>query len=66
MYRVLQDEQRLLLLQAATSETRNNPVTQVISYIRDHLAEPISVADLAECAWPKEPRPASSSPPGAA
>src|SRR6202035_4357111 len=40
--------QRQRLLDAAVSETASNPVTQVITYIRGHLAEPLTVADLAE------------------
>jgi AraC-like DNA-binding protein len=48
VYRFLQAEQQHLLLQAAASETDNTPVTHVIAYIRDHLSEPLTVADLAE------------------
>jgi AraC-like DNA-binding protein len=48
IYRVLQAEQRLLLLDAATSESETNPVSQIILYIRANLAEPLTVADLAE------------------
>jgi len=48
VYRVLRAGQRQRLLDAAVSETASNPVTQVITYIRGHLAEPLTVADLAE------------------
>jgi AraC-like DNA-binding protein len=48
VYRILQAEQRQLLLAAATSENDSNPVTRIIAHIRDHLAEPLTVADLAE------------------
>ena len=48
VYRVLRAGQRQRLLDAAASETGSNPVTQVIEYVRGHLSEPLSVADLAE------------------
>jgi AraC-like DNA-binding protein len=48
VYRVLRAGQRKRLLEAAASETASNPVTQVIAYVRGHLSEPLSVADLAE------------------
>jgi AraC-like DNA-binding protein len=48
VYRVLRAGQRRRLLDAAASESASSPVTQVIAYIRDHLSEPLSVADLAE------------------
>lgn len=49
VYRVLQAEQWRLLLDAAASEYQNDPVTRAISYIRDHMAEQLTVADLADC-----------------
>jgi AraC-like DNA-binding protein len=48
VYRVLQAEQWRLLLDAATSEYQNDPVTRAIGYIRSHLAEQLTVADLAD------------------
>jgi AraC-like DNA-binding protein len=48
VYRMLGAGQRQRLLEAAASESEANPVTQVIAYVRSHLAEPLSVADLAE------------------
>lgn len=48
VYRVLRADQRQRLLDAAASETASNPVAQVIAYVRGHLSEPLSVADLAE------------------
>jgi len=48
VYRILRAGQRQRLLEAAASESESNPVTQVISYVRCHLAEPLSVSDLAE------------------
>jgi AraC-like DNA-binding protein len=48
VYRVLRAGQRQRLLDAAASESAANPVSQVIAYIRGHLSEPLSVAELAE------------------
>jgi AraC-like DNA-binding protein len=48
VYRMLRAGQRQRLLDAATSERETNPVTKVIEYVRGHLAEPLSVADLAD------------------
>jgi AraC-like DNA-binding protein len=48
VYRVLRAGQRQRLLDAAASETSSNPVTQVIAYVRSHLSEPLTVADLAD------------------
>jgi AraC-like DNA-binding protein len=48
VYRVLRAGQRQLLLEAAACESEANPVNEVIAYVRGHLAEPLSVADLAE------------------
>jgi AraC-like DNA-binding protein len=50
VYRMLRAGQRQRLLEAASSESETNPVTKVIEYVRGHLAEPLSVADLAELA----------------
>jgi AraC-like DNA-binding protein len=50
VYRVLQAEQWRQLLEAATTESQNNPVTRAISYIHGHLADQLAVADLAEYA----------------
>ena len=48
VYRVLQAEQWRLLLDAATLEHQNDPVTRAIGYIRGHLADQLAVADLAD------------------
>jgi AraC-like DNA-binding protein len=48
VYRVLQAGQWRPLLEAATLEYQNDPVTRAIGYIRDHLAEQLGVADLAD------------------
>ena len=48
VYRVLQAEQWRRLVGAATSEYRSDPVTRAISYIRGHLADQLTVADLAD------------------
>jgi AraC-like DNA-binding protein len=48
VYRILQAEQWRLLVEAAMSEYQNDPVTRAIGYIRDHLAEQLAVADLAD------------------
>jgi AraC-like DNA-binding protein len=50
VYRVLQAEQWRLLLDAATLEHQNDPVTRAIGYIRGHLADQLAVADLADLA----------------
>ena len=47
-YRLMQAEQRSRLLAAAMTEHENNPVTAVIRYVRDRMAEPVTVAELAE------------------
>ncbi|MGE3288594.1 MAG: AraC family transcriptional regulator N-terminal domain-containing protein [Pseudonocardia sp.] len=46
-YRLLQSEQCDRLLHAALAETETNPVSAVIRYVREHMAEPLTVADLA-------------------
>lgn len=48
VYRILQAEQWRLLLDAATSEYQHDPVTRAIGYIRGHLADQLTVADLAD------------------
>jgi len=47
VYRLLQREQRTRLLQAATDELLHNPVAAALSYIADHLADPLTVDALA-------------------
>lgn len=47
-YRLLQAEQCARLLAAAVSEDENNPITEVIRYVRDRMCEPVTVAELAE------------------
>jgi AraC-like DNA-binding protein len=46
-YRLLQAEQVSRLLDAAAGERADDPLTEVIRYAREHLAEPLTVADLA-------------------
>jgi AraC-like DNA-binding protein len=48
VYRVLQREQYSRLLAIAAAESASNPVSAVLEYVRAHLAEPLTVADLAE------------------
>jgi AraC-like DNA-binding protein len=48
IYRILQAEQSVRLVQAAVSESSRNPVADVISYLSGRLAEPVTVAELAE------------------
>jgi AraC-like DNA-binding protein len=48
VYRVLQREQSARLLQIAAQQAAGNPVTAALSYIADHLAEPLTVTTLAE------------------
>lgn len=47
-YRLMQAEQCSRLLTAAVAEHENNPVTEVIRYVRDRMSEPVTVAELAE------------------
>lgn len=49
VYRVLQREQFARLLELAEAESASNPVSAVLEYMREHLPEPLTVADLAEC-----------------
>ena len=48
VYRVLQREQYSRLLAIAAAESASNPVSAVLDYVRAHLSEPLTVADLAE------------------
>jgi AraC-like DNA-binding protein len=48
VYRVLQAEQYTRLLEVAASEVATNPVSDVISYVRENMSAPMTVADLAE------------------
>ena len=48
VYRVLQREQYSRLLAIAAAESARNPVSAVLEYVRGHLSEPLTVADLAE------------------
>lgn len=51
VYRALQAEQYALLVERAASEQANNPVSAIITYVQEHLAEPLTVSDLAEQAF---------------
>ena len=48
VYRVLQREQYARLLDLAAAEAASNPVSAVLEYVRDHLSEPLTVADMAD------------------
>jgi AraC-like DNA-binding protein len=48
VYRVLQREQYARLLAIAAAEAASNPVSAVLEYVRGHLTEPLTVADMAE------------------
>lgn len=48
VYRVLQREQFARLLELAAAESASNPVSAVLEYMRAHLSEPLTVADMAE------------------
>jgi AraC-like DNA-binding protein len=48
VYRVLQREQFARLLAIAAAQAASNPVSAVLDYVRVHLAEPLTVADMAE------------------
>jgi transcriptional regulator GlxA family with amidase domain len=45
---VLQREQYARLLALAAAESASNPVSAVLEYMRTHLSEPLTVADLAD------------------
>ena len=48
VYRVLQREQYARLLAIAATESASNPVSAALEYVREHLTEPLTVADMAE------------------
>ncbi|HWG65265.1 MAG TPA: AraC family transcriptional regulator [Streptosporangiaceae bacterium] len=48
VYRVLQREQFARLLAIAAAEAATNPVSAALDYVRAHLPEPLTVADMAE------------------
>ena len=48
VYRVLQREQYARLLALAAAQSASNPVSAVLEYVRAHLSEPLTVADMAE------------------
>jgi AraC-like DNA-binding protein len=48
VYRMLQSEQFTRLLEVAAVEAERNPISDVVAYVRDHLAEPLTVSDMAE------------------
>jgi AraC-like DNA-binding protein len=45
---VLQREQFARLLAIAAAQAATNPVSAVLDYVRAHLSEPLTVADMAE------------------
>ncbi|MFT4081455.1 MAG: AraC family transcriptional regulator [Nocardioides sp.] len=51
VYRALQAEQYGRIVERAARESANNPVSAIISYVRDHIAEPLSVNEMAEQAF---------------
>lgn len=51
VYRALQAEQYTRLIERAASESASNPVSAIIDYVHEHLAEPLSVSELAERAF---------------
>jgi len=48
VYRVLQREQYARLLSLAAAESASNPVSAVLEYVRSHLSELLTVADMAD------------------
>ena len=48
VYRVLQREQYARLLVLAAAQAASNPVSAVLEYVRGHLSEPLTVADMAD------------------
>jgi AraC-like DNA-binding protein len=48
VYRVLQREQYARLLALAAAESASNPVSAVLEYVRAHMSEPLTVADMAD------------------
>lgn len=51
VYRALQAEQYSRLVERAARESANNPVSAIIAYVRDHIADPLSVNEMAEQAF---------------
>lgn len=51
VYRALQAEQYSRIVERAARESANNPVSAIIAYVRDHIAEPLSVNEMAEQAF---------------
>jgi AraC-like DNA-binding protein len=48
VYRVMQREQYARLLALAAAESASNPVSAVLEYVRGHISEPLTVADMAD------------------
>ncbi len=48
IYRVLQREQYARLLALAAADSASNPVSTALEYMRGHLSEPLTVADMAD------------------
>lgn len=48
VYRVLQSQQCDRLVEAAAQDSARNPVADVILFVRERIAEPLTIADLAE------------------
>ncbi|HEY0449978.1 AraC family transcriptional regulator [Actinophytocola sp.] len=48
VYRVLRADQYARLLRIAADQEHNDPIARVIRYAREHLSDPLTVADLAE------------------
>lgn len=48
VYRILQSEQCVRLIDAAAAESTQNPVSDAINYLSERVSEPITVAELAE------------------
>jgi YesN/AraC family two-component response regulator len=44
----LQREQYARLLSLAAAESASNPISAVLEYVRGHLSEPLTVADMAD------------------
>ena len=53
VYRVLQREQYARLLALAAAEAASNPVSAVLEYVRGHMSEPLTVADMADLVLPE-------------
>jgi AraC-like DNA-binding protein len=50
IYRVLQREQYIRLLDLADAESTSSPIPMVIQYVREHMAEPLTVSTMADLA----------------